>query len=1614
MSDYDETEWDEGPASMREMELLEEIRQTADSVVYRAVRGEREYDVRISRERTAPDSGRLQEFRRDAAIHASLEHPLIPTSYNVGVHEGRAFVVNESVRGETLQEWLDGEVLSEKMAVVIGGAVAGALAEIHEQGLVHGDLDPHRIVLTEQGEIKLLDYGLAGISETASRATRPVGDPRYGAPECVGDLKRPIDGRADLYALGLVLFEFVAGGFPLQDGEVDSVASVEARTIPPLAEAAPHVSPAFAAIVDRLVCVDPDDRYQSARRLEADFGRLDELNDRHAQGADLRLGTAGPVERPEDARAFVGREQEVETIRRIWREVQDGPGQFLVVEGAAGTGKTCLMKEVCREVVGDASRLVHGRCRDASPVPFVPLRVGLERYAGELAAASESEEGGAAEILAEAAAPFGGLLQSISPVLAELIDDEPALVSREAHEVFYNAFASLFADLAAELGALLIWIDDAQWMGEATLDVLRLLAQRLEDHPILLVFSGRNNSAAGSRLDRLVDEIGSRSPTRLELGGFDAEDASRLIGKELGDSHARGPWVETLARRSGGNPFLLHQQIRLLRDHGMLAPHWDGWTIDEEHIETSRAYREPVDWVAHRMETMASGVRRVLAVGSVLGHAFSLAQLRFACREVDSPLVHRAIQVGLRAEFLVRDSESGAYRFAHDRIRELFFSRLDDAEIRRTRRRAAEFLDTLEEPTVAQVYERARHYLAVDDEGDLQAITDALWAAGRRAIEEFAFEDAFRFLRGIERREAVEHLGEPTEFYELFGRACFRTSRLEQAVVSFRQAFRGADDALRKASLRAEVAKTKIRALDDREARREMARAFDELGVRLPTARWSFAPLIVLQLVGHWLVTTLLVWTGWWAGSASGTRRTRYRTLANLYEVGWRVGYFSRDKEFLLQSAVYGLRPAHYLGPSREFCVGYSNYAATLALSGRSSSARRYGERALETAERVADRQTLGFTRFMCGVVDSLDGRLEAAIERERELLDHRPEWLDATTFNLVCFDLATNYLLQGKSREGYRVSRMAIDRIRHRSGPYWAVYRLLALGRLAMFAAMQGRFREAERLEERLFEAAEQVPRDRPLPWLGVWSFLAAVRYQRRQWGEEFETVVERHREFDVPPAKSVHHSKHFYVVQAYVRREQAAQQARSTEALEEAIGELEEASSNETLRAHLLAASAGRARLAGDWNEAEEWIDRSVRLAEEVDNAWARFEALCQRAELRLDRRRESAARRAAEEARDLAVALGWSHRVERLERRFELASESTREPSSSWSDEASGANPSASLPDALPAGSSNSVKAACGSERMAALAAFTYSASARSGREGRICEILDGLLQFVGGTRGYLFVPEATGASYRCLRGRDRPGFDLEPPSIFAESLVDRVFRQEEPVATGRTPDQARERPENACAMGIPPFVEAEDPSAVVYVENLDGGAILEHVDLETLLMFAVTAAGLLRVSRLEEGSRHRASGEWSRRLVAANRELMQICGREQTRRSALEAFVDLIRRELPAAHVRARWSGPAEGEALECGDAVVSDLEALLDGGDQIGAKWRGGGEGGARAVQTGEEGRVAAVASRLAGGRQPAGVVVVERSAERAFSRVEIELLRTFGAGFQVIESRFDE
>jgi len=326
--------------------------------VYRArdVRLDRGVAIKILPAEFSADSDRLHRFHREARSASALNHPNIVTIYELGQDESTHYIAMELVEGVTLRDMLSGGSLPMRKAIHIATQIAEGLAKAHDAGIAHRDVKPANLMVSKDGFVKILDFGLAKPAcaeispdgRTASApSTRPgvlLGTPEYMSPEqACGQL---LDFRSDQFSFGVVLYEMVTGKRAFSRRTVAETLVAILREQPePVNSQAPDAPAPLCWAIERCLAKEPEKRYANTQDLARELAAMrDRFSEKPAKIAEARQSSF-----PAQRTGFVGREKEVAAAREL---LLSKNVRLVTVTGPGGIGKTRLAVEVAGGLAG--------------------------------------------------------------------------------------------------------------------------------------------------------------------------------------------------------------------------------------------------------------------------------------------------------------------------------------------------------------------------------------------------------------------------------------------------------------------------------------------------------------------------------------------------------------------------------------------------------------------------------------------------------------------------------------------------------------------------------------------------------------------------------------------------------------------------------------------------------------------------------------------------------------------------------------------------------------------------------------------------------------------------------------------------------------------------------------------------------------------------------------------------------------------------------------------------------------------------------------------------------------------------------------------------------------
>ncbi len=774
------------PQAISNYTVTRELGEGGVGRVFEAVHHPSGRVVAIKTLRTEHGSSASQRLLLDeAAAAAQLAHPSVVELLDVGRDDGGGmFLVMELVSGSSLEEWTNS---FPGLATVLRATseILSALSAAHAQGIVHGDLKPGNVLLTERGHVKVTDFGIAHIIDPLKRSERRgvQGTPYYMAPEQLIDLES-ISPPTDLYALGVMLYELLSGREPYSsDGSLTdmlarklhhvqpfvprrdlAVAPELANLVMDLLTPDPRMRPRFAtrvrAIIDSIAGRSPDDPIDSDGIATSSprtwvetplvsaptISSSDKLpaaamSSRSlpfslpcgtGTGSEVALHRLRPI-------PLVGRDAQLAHVRKLVAEVARGSGaRGMVVSGRAGEGKTRLVRHAFAEVEREATMVGAAASFDETIANAqVGLRAGMLRLLGT---------------------PFPTLSETLAGPWRWL-----ACVSREGldftrmHEWLSQTDRGLDLQATADVAAMCVlaasrvhpiflWLDDVAWSRDGAMELmLKLLEQN--SARVVVIGTLRSGTAEHPAVRDWLLRIARTGALFEMLPALSAADRVALF-------EAAGPIAPAVASHLGAaidEPTLvLVEAVRAWIDEGLLIQSDDGYVLragaDVDDL-VSRARGSVLNRrIAKLLETFgadAVAAERVLCHAALLGLRFEERTLRATG---GSAHVDRVLDRALLSGLLRVDNVGGArgaYRFEHrmflDVIVDRCAARADSKEIFRTTAAA-----------LAQIHGRRNTDTGMATAmlfragGDFDSAADCLVHTSRALVRSSAFASADR------------------------------------------------------------------------------------------------------------------------------------------------------------------------------------------------------------------------------------------------------------------------------------------------------------------------------------------------------------------------------------------------------------------------------------------------------------------------------------------------------------------------------------------------------------------------------------------------------------------------------------------------------------------------------------------------------------------------------------------------------------------------------------------------------------------------------------------------------------------------------------------------------
>ena len=655
----------------------------------------------------------LARFKHEFRALSDLVHPNLALLHSLVVADDQAFLTMERIEGVDFLAHVGAAPAGQRVARLRGALaqLVDGLAALHAAGKLHRDVKPSNVLVTGEGRVVILDFGL--VEELVGPAPEPgdpvAGTPAYMAPELLRG--GAPSAASDWYSVGVMLYEALTGVLPFVGDSFEVLRAKCSRDPDPPLLRAPAADPGLAWLCQRLLARQPAERPGWAAISAA----LVEVGAPGVAPFDRALWVGAGGSRT----ALVGRSRELAVLRRALTSVQAGHPGVALVRGGSGVGKTALVQAFLAEL-GPGALVLGGRCYEREKVPHNAFDGLIEALTRHLLGLSSERRAEVSVADLTALARLFPALRRLPEVAAASARGEPGTDESRGRERGYAAFKRLIGWLAGH-GTVVLAIDDLHW---ADADSAALVAELVAvPAPVCLLLVSYRVTGIGPApvVQALAQRLrGVARVWELALEPLTREDAEALAQALLGPG-ALAASAGAIARESAGLPLFVHELV-----HDVLAGLSSGSSRLEDVIAT-RVARLPEP--ARALLELLTVAARPLPGDVVIGL-------------LDRPAAVRAALHQLSVTRLVRTSRSARgelIELYHDRIREPVLAGLDAVRLRVCHARLAQTLLALPEEARGAAEVLAQHLHAA---GDAEGARAYMAVAVRAASEALAFARA--------------------------------------------------------------------------------------------------------------------------------------------------------------------------------------------------------------------------------------------------------------------------------------------------------------------------------------------------------------------------------------------------------------------------------------------------------------------------------------------------------------------------------------------------------------------------------------------------------------------------------------------------------------------------------------------------------------------------------------------------------------------------------------------------------------------------------------------------------------------------------------------------------
>lgn len=638
---------------------------------------------------------------REFKLLASLRHPHIISvlDYGFDEHQQPYFTMDLLTDSQNILHACQDKKPQEKIDLII--QVLEALAYLHRNGVIHRDLKPDNVLVKDGTHVKLLDFGLAMIPDHTSKQQEGEeisGTLAYIAPEVLQGGSSNVT--SDLYAIGLILYQ-IFGHYPYQHETITDLINQVLHTVPDVNLL--DVDENVRDVIEKLLRKNPSERIQTAEAVIATLQR--------SSSRPTQVITEDIRESYLQAARFVGRDQEMKTLKEALAQVRTGTSSSWLITGESGVGKSRLLEELRIQALVDGIPVLRGHAIAEGSASYQAWRPVLRGLCLQL------------NLTDFEASVLKTLIPDIQDLVQRPVSDAPELDPLQTQTRLMRVIEGVFS----RYGGMLIILEDLHWSSIESLQILKRLTRPNFKGKNMIVASYRDDEAP--HLEMMLNDMRFIKLDRLNKAEIIRLGKS-ILGEEVG---SKTQLIDLIEKETEGNIFFILEVVRALAETaGSLNKVGDISLPDQIFSKGMQTIIE------NRLNQIPDHLKQLLAVIAVAGrHIDRTMLLAIESEHRVDELLKTGVHVAI---FSVEENN---YSFAHDKLRGGLLARIDDDGKRQLHRSVAQAFESVYPDDPAYYAKLAHHWR---EAGDKDKELQYYLLTGEERLKNSAYQDAIGFL----------------------------------------------------------------------------------------------------------------------------------------------------------------------------------------------------------------------------------------------------------------------------------------------------------------------------------------------------------------------------------------------------------------------------------------------------------------------------------------------------------------------------------------------------------------------------------------------------------------------------------------------------------------------------------------------------------------------------------------------------------------------------------------------------------------------------------------------------------------------------------------------------